>query len=85
MTTMTGIEQAVAKAGSLRLFAKSLKPHIVAGKPKQITAQAVHQWVKRGWAPTHRVLEIEEKYGIDRSHLVSPMLVDIVGDPSDED
>lgn len=70
---MTGIQTAIEKAGSRREFALSLDP--------PITVQAVCQWVKRGWVPPHRALEIERRYGIDRAYLVKPELVALVGEP----
>lgn len=71
---MTGLEIAIAKAGSRRAFAERLRP--------PVSVQAVCQWVKRGWVPHRRALEIEAAYGVDRSLLVKPDLVDLVGEPA---
>jgi hypothetical protein len=71
---MSGIETAIVKAGDRRTFALSLNP--------PVTVQAVGQWVKRGWVPPQRALEIEAKYGVDRAHLVKPTLVALVGEPA---
>lgn len=71
---MTGIDTAIAKAGTRRAFAESLTP--------RVTVQAVCQWVKRGWVPPRRALEIERLYGVDRAYLVKPDLVDLVGAPA---
>jgi hypothetical protein len=71
---MSGIETAIAQAGSRRAFAASLNP--------PVSVQAVGQWVKRGWVPPVRALEIEAKYGVDRAHLVKPNLVALVGEPA---
>ena len=70
---MTGIEAAIAKAGTRRAFAQSLSP--------TVTVQALCQWVRRGWVPPQRALEIERLYGVDRAHLVKPDLVALVGEP----
>ena len=70
---MTGIEVAIAKAGTRRAFAQSLSP--------TVTVQALCQWVRRGWVPPQRALEIERLYGVDRAHLVKPDLVALVGEP----
>lgn len=71
---MTGIEAAIDKAGSRRIFARNLTP--------PVTIQAVGQWVKRGWVPPARALEIERLYGVDRAYLVKPDLVALVGAPA---
>lgn len=71
---MTGIETAIAKAGTRRAFAQSLNP--------PVTVQAVGQWVSRGWVPPRRALEIERLYAVDRAYLVKPDLVDLVGTPA---
>jgi hypothetical protein len=71
---MSGIETAIAKAGNRRAFADSLNP--------PVTVQAVCQWVKRGWVPPARALEIEKRYGVDRAYLVKPDLVELVGQPA---
>ncbi len=70
---MTGIQSAIAKAGTRRLFADSLSP--------PVTVQAVCQWARRGWVPPARAMEIERIYDIDRAHLVKPDLVALVGAP----
>lgn len=71
---MTGVEVAIEKAGDRRTFARSLTP--------SVTIQAVGQWVKRGWVPPARALEIERLYGVDRAYLVKPDLVALVGAPA---
>jgi DNA-binding transcriptional regulator YdaS (Cro superfamily) len=70
---MSGIEKAVAKAGSRRAFADSLCP--------PVSVQAICQWVRRGWVPPGRAIEIERLYGVDRAYLVKPTLVELVGEP----
>jgi hypothetical protein len=71
---MSGIETAIAKAGDRRTFALSLNP--------PVTVQAVCQWVKRGWVPPTRALEIETLYRVDRALLVKPSLIPLVGEPA---
>jgi DNA-binding transcriptional regulator YdaS (Cro superfamily) len=71
---MTGIEQAIAKAGTRREFAQRLSP--------TVSVQAVCQWVRRGWVPPQRALEIERLYDVDRAYLVKPDLVALVGEPA---
>ena len=71
---MSGIETAIAKAGGRRAFADSLSP--------PVTVQAVCQWVRRGWVPPQRALEIEDRYDVDRAYLVKPSLVALVGQPT---
>lgn len=70
---MTGIQDALEKADSRRDFALSLCP--------PVTVQAICQWVKRGWVPPHRALEIEAKYGVDRALLVKPTLAPLLDSP----
>lgn len=70
---MTGVEKAIAQAGGRRAFADSLNP--------PVSVQAVCQWVRRGWVPPARALEIERRYGVDRAYLVKPELVALVGAP----
>ena len=67
---MTGIDTAIAKAGSRRAFAKGLNP--------PVSVQAICQWVRRGWVPPARALEIERLYGVDRALLVKPNIVTLV-------
>jgi DNA-binding transcriptional regulator YdaS (Cro superfamily) len=66
----SGIEAAIQRAGSRQIFADSLEP--------PVSVQAVCQWVKRGWVPPARALEIERRYNVDRTHLVKPALVALV-------
>jgi hypothetical protein len=67
---VTGIDTAITKAGGRRAFAKSLQP--------PVSLQAVFQWVRRGWVPPARALEIERLYGVDRALLVKPNIVTLV-------
>lgn len=66
---MTGISMAVKAAGSQRKLAADLK----------VSQQAVAQWVKRGYVPADRALEIKERYFVAVKDLVSPTLVSMFG------
>ena len=67
---MTGVEAAISKAGTRRDFALSLDP--------PISVQAVCQWVRRGWVPPARALEIEDLYAIPRVEMMKPELRAII-------
>ena len=69
---MNAIERAIERAGSRAAFAQTLG----------VTVQAVCQWVRRGWVPPQRALEIERLYDVDRAYLVKPDLVALVGEPA---
>lgn len=72
----TGIELAVAKAGSQTALAQQLisqhphKPH-----PSQ---QVISQWVKRGYVPPSRAKEIADVSGVPVAQLLSPTLRQLV-------
>jgi hypothetical protein len=84
--TLSGIEQAVAKAGGYMAFVRSLRPvEKRDGTTGHISRQVVYMWVKRGWVPMLRAVEIEDLYGIDRALLVKPALRVLVGEPSYQD
>lgn len=68
----TGIARAVEVAGSQGLLAAVLG----------VTQQMVSTWVRQGWVPKDRALEIEGLYGIPRRELVSPSLRDLLEPPS---
>lgn len=38
------------------------------------TSQSVNQWVRQGWVPLDRAIQIEELYGIPRQRLIEPEL-----------
>lgn len=43
-----------------------------------VSRQAVCKWLKRGWPPSARVVEISAQYGIPRSDLLDPRLAELV-------
>lgn len=59
---------AIANAGSQVKLARLLG----------VTQQAVSTWVRRGWVPVRRAVEIEHLLGVPRHELVDPRLVDIL-------
>lgn len=68
--TPSGIQRAVTTAGSQRALAAILG----------VSQQAVMQWVRRGYAPAERVVEIEAQLGIPRAELINPRLRDLLVD-----
>ncbi|MBA4315602.1 MAG: hypothetical protein C0422_09805 [Alcaligenaceae bacterium] len=44
-----------------------------------VSQQAVSSWLKRGYAPAGRAVEIESLYGVPRASLLSPKLRSLVG------
>ena len=67
-TAPSGIDKAVALAGGQRQLGEQLG----------VTQQVICRWVKRGWVPVERVVEIEAQYGVPRRQLLKPSLVDLV-------
>jgi DNA-binding transcriptional regulator YdaS (Cro superfamily) len=65
-----GIQRAVEVAGNQRALATILG----------VTQQAVSAWVRRGYAPADRVVEIEAQTGVARETLVHPRLRDLLGE-----
>lgn len=63
---MTGIQQAVAKAGGQTRLAELLG----------VSRQAVSHMVKVGYAPLSRAVEIESQLGVPRAELVHPKIKD---------
>ena len=65
----SGIEQVVALAGGQACLARQVG----------VTQQAVASWLRRGYVPVRRVIEIESQYGVDREKLVCPRLLNLLG------
>jgi DNA-binding transcriptional regulator YdaS (Cro superfamily) len=65
----TGIRRAVEKAGGAAAMARKL----------HVSGQAVGIWLKQGFAPAQRALEIEFHYGIPREELVSLKMRNVMG------
>lgn len=69
---LTGIEQAVAAVGGQRALAEKLRSFVEGyDYPSQ---QAVSLWVRRGWVPNARVVEVAEVSGVDPVLLMAPEL-----------
>jgi DNA-binding transcriptional regulator YdaS (Cro superfamily) len=45
-----------------------------------VSQQAVSEWVRQGWAPAGRVVEIEMLTGVSRTKLLKPVLINSNGD-----
>ena len=65
---MSALDQAIETAGGRVPLANALG----------VTRQAVHGWVQQGWVPVPRAIEIEDKFGVGRMHLIKPELRAIV-------
>lgn len=65
---MTGIEEAIYAAGSQTKLAKMLG----------CTQQNVGFWLRQGYCPAERVIEVEQATGIPRARLINPKLVDLL-------
>lgn len=64
---LSGIQKAVLQAGSQGALALRLG----------VSQQAIQKWVRNGYAPVGRVVEIECEYGIPRRELLQPRLADL--------
>jgi DNA-binding transcriptional regulator YdaS (Cro superfamily) len=67
-TNLTGIADAVLRAGSQTELAAKIG----------VSQQVVSKWLKRGFVPLARVVEIESEYGIPRARLANPRLTSLV-------
>ncbi|CAB4241005.1 Putative bacterial antitoxin YdaS [uncultured Caudovirales phage] len=65
---MTGIEQAIHAAGSQKRLAELLG----------CSQQNVSFWLRQGYCPPERVVEVEQATGIDRALLINPKLLDLL-------
>lgn len=69
-----GIREVVLIAGGQAALARQLG----------VSQQAVSKWVRRGFVPVDRVVEIEAQFGVPRHRLIEPKLRDLV-DMDDDD
>lgn len=61
---MTGIQRAIDIAGGANQLAEKLG----------VSHQAVYVWLRKGWVPAQRALEIEKLFDIPRAELFKPAL-----------
>ena len=61
---MTGIKKAIDIAGGANPLADKLG----------VSHQAVYVWLRKGWVPAQRALEIEKMFDIPRVELFKPEL-----------
>jgi len=61
---MTGIQRAIDMAGGANPLAAKLG----------VSHQAVYVWLRKGWVPAQRALEIEKLFDIPRADLFKPEL-----------
>ena len=64
----SGIELAVEAATSQEALAQKLG----------VSQQAVSEWVRRGWVPLRRAVEIEMLLAIPRVKLVNPRVLEMI-------
>ena len=65
---MTGIELAIIIAGSQAKLAKILG----------CSQQNVGFWLKQGYCPPERIIEVEQATGVGRAQLINPKLLDLL-------
>jgi DNA-binding transcriptional regulator YdaS (Cro superfamily) len=65
---MTGIEQAIYNAGSQAKLAAILG----------CSQQNVGFWLKQGYCPPERIIEVEQATGVGRAQLINPKLLDLL-------
>ena len=65
---MTGIEQAIYNAGSQAKLAAILG----------CTQQNIAFWLKKGYCPPERIIEVEQATGVGREQLINPKLLDLI-------
>jgi DNA-binding transcriptional regulator YdaS (Cro superfamily) len=61
---MTGIKKAVDLAGGANVLAHKLG----------VSHQAIYVWLRKGWVPPQRAIELEKLFGIPRAELFKPEL-----------
>lgn len=72
---VSGIRKAVNLAGGVPRLAEKLG----------VSKVAIYVWLRAGWVPALRAVEIETQYGVNRRELVSPRLLHLVDVPTDAD
>lgn len=65
---MRGIHAAVIAAGSQAALARAIGTSEV----------AIHKWVKQGWVPKDRAVQIEQMFGVPRSQTLEPKLLQLL-------
>ena len=70
--SLPGIFKAVKTAGSQTALAEAMG----------VSQQAISKWIRFGWVPVDRAVEIEGLYGSPRRELVSPKLRDLLEPPA---
>ena len=58
------VKAVVERAGSQAALARALS----------VSEAAVSMWVRRGWMPARRAVEVESLFGVSRWTLISPSL-----------
>lgn len=61
---MTGIQKAIDIVGGANQLAEKLG----------VSHQAVYVWLRKGWVPAQRAIEIEKLFDIPRAELFKPQL-----------
>jgi DNA-binding transcriptional regulator YdaS (Cro superfamily) len=64
----SGIEAAIQAAGKQALLAEAIG----------VTQQAVSRWRRRGYVPVRHVIQIESQFGVPRTTLVNPRVLDLL-------
>lgn len=65
---MTGMEQAIYAAGSQKQLAELLG----------CSQQNVSFWLRQGYCPPERIVEVEQATGVSRVFLINPKLLDLL-------
>lgn len=66
---MTGIKSAVERAGGAAKLGEILG----------VSHQVVYVWLKRGWVPNDRAIQLENIYSIPRADLLNPQIAALIG------
>lgn len=66
---MTGIQSAAERAGGAAKLAAAIG----------VSHQVVYVWLRRGWVPNNRAVQIKDMYGIPRVSLINPQLAEFFG------